>query len=426
MRKTKKLILALCMLLTVAGCNVNSDSKYENSSAANMETVSGNAPSEKEIHILDINRSTLYESEWSEQYGVTLVESEYSAVLLSDKDAKNYPELAAVLSGIAANQKSNMKEEYDTLIALAKEKIAYGTDGFETLVSVNDSQVRRADNIVLSVLTDSYLDNGIIRGYRGFWGSNYDTETGKELLFTDVVTDVDKFANAVENKLFSTMGKNAFYSETVIKDYFKNYVADGLHWTIDYNGVTVYFSEREITDASIGAVTITFADYPELFKEKYAVVPNAYIVELPMKTAFYADFDNDKSYEALTVSDQYDGENNYHATVDICMGENTYTESFWAYGCEPYYVKTADGRQYVYLFAELETQMYLYVYNIVGEMISKVGEVNVTPYYNDGLSTVLTDPDNMHFEIYNKGTGGGVSEQNAFFSVGSDGLPSKR
>ena len=451
MKRITGITLMLCALLMAGGCGADTDKTDESTSAAVSQADSSSTKSEEtqatevtvqseqtgestqeeaateavstENSILKLNQKELYDYEWSDEYGISLVETEYSTILLDDEDAERYPELAAVLKEFSDLQEGYMNEEYDMLKELAETHISED-ESFSPLKSTYDRQVRRADGKVLSILVDSYYYNGEFDS-RSLWGENYDTETGEDLLFSDVVTDIDGFAQAVENQLFNSVGEDVFSNNNIIKEYFEMYGADGTHWTLDYNGVTVYFSEGELAGAGLGAVnvTVTFAEHPELFNAEYMDVPESYIVALPMTSTFYTDFDGDGSCEELTLTDSYDTENQFYATLDIYTADVSYTESFWAYGCEPYYVKTADGRNYLYFFTELETQMYLYVYDISSMMISKVGEANVTPFYNDGLSAVLTNPDSMHFDIFSDEAGGGVPESNDFFSVGSDGMP---
>lgn len=456
MKKITGIVLMLCVLLTATGCNGNTDKTDEITSATasqmtsastveetsivettpvqNEQTVESTteaetevAPSKTESKILKLDRKTLYEYEWSEEYGVALAELECSTIHLANEDAELYPELAKALSEECDLYEVNMLEEYDMLTEDAKEMFSSGAEGFSPLVSTLDVHVRRADNTVLSILYDSYYYNGMNDGSRSFWGGNYDTETGKELYLPDVVTDIDEFAKVVEAELFSTVGADVFYSDMIIEEYFKEYGADGTHWTMEYNGVTVYFGEGEIANSGFGAINLTmeFTEYPELFKEEYTTVPEAYIVGLPIKSTFLTDLDGDGNGDEISVVDSYDEENDYYATLYIYVPEVYYAESFWAYACEPYYVKTADGKNYLYVFAELETQMYLYVYEITNTTISKVGEVNVSPFYNDGISAVPTDTDSMHFDIFSDEAGGGISEGNDFFSVGFDGMPAQ-
>ncbi len=446
----------LCILLTAAGCNSSTDKTGEITSTSASQTTSAamleetsitetttvqneqttvstaeaeteSAPSEAGAKILKLDRKSLYEYEWSEEYGAALAELECSTVHLANEDAERYPELAKALSEECDLYEVNMLEEYNMLAEEAKEMFSSEAEGFSPLVSTLDVHIRRADETVLSVLYDSYYYNGMNDGIRSFWGGNYDTETGKEIHLPDVVTDMEAFAKVVEAELFDTVGADVFYSDTIIEEYFKEYGADGNHWTMEYNGITVYFDEGEIAGSGFGAInlTIEFAEYPDLFIPEYAEVPEAYIVGLPMKSAFCTDLDGDGRGDELTLTDSYDGEFDWNVTLYIYVPEVYYAESFWAYGCEPYYVKTADGKNYLYVFTELETQMYLYVYEITNSTISKVGEANLSPFYNDGISAVLTDPNSMHFDIFSDEAGGGISEGNDIFAVSVDGMPAQ-
>lgn len=445
MKKSTGMIISLCVLLTATACNADKTEESSSTTSASQTTsatqtedtskteatvqteqtediVPEVVPSETETQILNISRKYVYQYEWIDGNVEPIVICEGSAVILNDEDAERYPELAKALSDSADYQEIYINEEFAGL----KDQ-ALASEGTDTLISTMDMQVRRADSSVVSVLYDSYLYNGMNEGSRGFGGAVYDTATGKTLHLPDVVTDIDAFAKTVEDQLFGTVGADMFYRDDIIKEYFEMYGADGTHWTLDYNGITMYFDEGEIADRGFGAmsVTITFAEHPELFNEKYTEVPEAYIVSLPMKSAFYTDLDGNGSCEELTIYDRYDEENVYSATVDICTADDMYTESLWAYGCEPCYVKTADGKHYLYLFTELETQMYLYVYDITNGTVSKAGESNVAPYYNDGISAVPTDPDSMHFDIFGDGAGGGISDISDIFTVGADGMPAQ-
>lgn len=444
MKKITGLMLTLCMLLTVAGCsdtenttNSTSEVSSQTTSATTaastatenttLEATTDNVPAEKDVQILKLNERTTFEYRWSEDTAMPLVECECTSVILGSEDADRFPSLAAVLLDAAAAEESSIKAEYEMLSEAVDEMIGMGMELQAPLVSKSDAQVRRADNIVLSVLTDCHYDNGMNGGHRSFWGSNYDTQTGKELHLPDIITDIDTFEQAVEEQLFGSFGADVFYNDSIVKEYFEMYGADGTHWTIDYNGITIYFDAGEIADTGVGGmnVTITFADHPELFNQKYTEVPDAYIVALPMKSPYFTDLDGDGTIEELMIYDSYDEENDYYATLDIFASDISYTEDLWAYSFEPYYVNAADGKDYLYIFTELETQMYLYVYDLTGGTISKAGEMNVSPYYNDGISAVLTDPDHMHFDIFSAEAGGGVPEGNDIFAVSVDGMPAQ-
>ncbi len=452
MKKITVWLLLLCVLLTATGCSENTAKEAESASETSTQAAASSegqehsavettaqpedtteseteaattesAPPAAGIQLLDLEKTSWYDYEWSDENAMTLVECEYSSILLGDDDAGRYPELADALQETADAQEGYLKDEYNMLTELAYEQAANGTDGFSPLVSTRDTHVRRADSTVLSILVDMYYDNGVFSS-RDFLGENYDTETGEVLWFSDVVTDVAGFAQAAKEQLFHEEGADVFHNDNIIKEYFEMYGEDGTHWTIDDYGVTVYFTEGEIANPGFGilSVTVTFAEHPALFNPKYMTASKAYIVALPMDMCFSADLNEDGICEKLGLFDSYDEENPWCATIEIHTPEVSYVESFWAYDCEPYYVKTAGGRHYLYLFTELETQMYLYIYELQNQTISKVGEASLSPFYDDGISAVPTNPDRMHFDVFTEESGS-VPEGDAFFSVGDDGMP---
>lgn len=456
MKKRTGILILLCLLLMAAGCNKNTNKAEEPSPTATLAPTATPMPTTTsaptvtpeptatatpeptatptpiptpvpKLQLLKLNKKQMYDYTRSEEYNVPLAELDCSTIHLQTEDAKRYPGLAKALSEECDLYEVNMLEEYDWLTQDAKEQLSSGVQGFDMLVSSLDVHVRRADETVLSLLYDSYYYNGMGEGRRSFWGGNFDTETGRVLYLPDVVTDLDEFAKTVEKELYGELGKDIFYSDTIIEEYFRDYGADGTHWTMEYNGVIVYFDEGDIAHSGFGAISLTveFAEYPNLFAEKYTKIPEAYMVGLPVKSTFCTDLDDDGTGDWLAVYDTYDEEFYWNATVYLSTALVDYAESFLAYDCEPYYIKSADGKNYLYLFAEQETQMYLHVYELTNVTISKVGELNVSPYYDDGISAALTDPDRMHFDIFSEEAGGEISEGNDYFSVGDDGMPAQ-
>lgn len=211
-----------------------------------------------------------------------------------------------------------MLDEFYNLVSSAREEFASNRDGFETYVSMLDVQVRRADQVVISLLSDSYSDYGQIENYRAFHGSNYDPQSGKELALNDVVEDINNdLALAVQEELTSHMWAGDFYSESAVEDHFANTPYDGFSWTVDYIGVTFYFAPGELCDEGAMTATVSFAKHPELFYEKYMTVPSEYTVELPLDRSFFAQLDADGEFEEISVSGYYDEERNHYTKYGI-------------------------------------------------------------------------------------------------------------
>ena len=206
MKKLLLIALLLCSVGTFAACgNEGSKSENENSRTTNSEEEEDEETSEREIdeerdeeeeqeEAEDVNGEAAelpqvlslcqtYASRYEWQDDIWLVYSEYSNIAMWD-DAEQYSEMDGVLSEIEGMQTRTMEDEADNMLSFAQEMVGTNAEGFETQVSTLDVQIRRADSVAVSFLTDSYADYGFIQDFRGMWGSNYDAQTGEELLLS--------------------------------------------------------------------------------------------------------------------------------------------------------------------------------------------------------------------------------------------------
>ncbi len=299
--------------------------------------------------------------EWDDE--ILLALSEYNGVTLYGDSTGKYPALTETLEQTKNMVVRSIENEFDNLLSTAKEELDFlGADSFVTKESTLDVQVRRADSIAVSYLSDSTLVFGKIND-RYLNGTTYDTETGKQLVITDVIKDMSKIPAIVKKELTSHTWTGDFTSETAVEDYFRDTPVDGIRWTLDYNGVTIYFMNGDVAERGRNgdlAATVSFAQYPELFSEKYMTIPEAYMVELPLNHPFYADLDGDGDLEELNVTPVLHESGLLYESFDIYTDTDTqyYHAEFSADtahrtgGYHPYYVKTADGRHYLYVFAE--------------------------------------------------------------------------
>ncbi|MBQ3177330.1 MAG: hypothetical protein IJB52_05885, partial [Clostridia bacterium] len=94
-------------------------------------------------------------------------------------------------------------------------------------------------------------------------------------------------------------------------------------------------------------------------------------------------------------------------------------------GYHPYYIKTADGRHYLYVFAEgselASNDMELRVIDITGGGFREVGDMHIAPgYIPVDCSYALTDPENMMLENFE------TQQETAAYCIGSDGMPARK
>ena len=326
-----------------------------------------------------------------------LVRSEYTDITLDKSMEKKHPLLAQTLTETSVMRKRAMEEEKDNFIVTATEGFLNDSEAFSTYVSTLDVQVRRADSVAVSIVEDYNSEND-----RAFNCLNYDTESGKLLALSDVVADSTKLPAIVEKEVTSRIFQGDSDVETAIPDYFKNTSEEDITWVLEYNGITFYFEPGAVAPTNFGiqTATVTFAEYPDLFKEKYTAVPDAYVVSLPLSSPFFTDLTGDKRAEELTVSGNYDPDGRYYYTLGINSENSNYEVDWFSYDLNPYYVKTADGDSFLYVFSEEseteDRQMILCVFSLKNGEIKQVSETNTGLLYRgNNVFALPTDPENL-------------------------------
>lgn len=442
-KRAATLLLSMCMLLCLCACggsNAETPTTQSPQQSAKPSTPTSEVPeppqtenpgaetlppaNHGDARTLSLQKQLYSLYDWDDD--ALLVQSEFSHVTLWQNDAAKYPKLAEALNQTANMVKRSMEDEYDNLCATAREELPWAG---ETSVSTLDIQVRRADSVVLSLLSDSYSDYGWIEDFRGMHGTNYDAQTGLELALNDVVDVNNDLADAVANELNSHQWAGDFDYSDAVEEYFANTPTDGISWTLDYNGVTFYFVDGDLTEAGNGrqTATVSFAEYPELFEEKYMAVPAAYIVELPLDSSFFTDLDGDGDLEELNVTGWYNTDAGSYTKFGVYAdadGSYHYEDCF-ADGFIPYYVKTADGNHYLYLFCEQDESsgpipmMLLIVFDVCGGKLTRVGEMNAAPgYIPTGIYRIPTDPEDFYLDDFDS-----IAQDMMAYAVGPMGLP---
>ncbi|MBE6771536.1 MAG: DUF3298 domain-containing protein [Ruminococcaceae bacterium] len=419
MDKLKRIIgILLVLCFTVAFTSCGEDSPQE--VTPNETTQTAENEISEEITVLSLNKEYISHYEWYEDYPEMLVRSEYTDVTLDKSMEKKYPLLAKALTETSLMRKRAMEEEKDNFIVTATEEFLNDSEAFSTYVSTLDVQVRRADSVAVSIVEDYNSETD-----RAFNCLNYDTESGKLLAFSDVVTDVSTIPEFVEKVIMSRIGEEEPFGKTAIPDYFKNTPEEDITWVLEYNGITFYFEPGAVAPTNFGiqTATVTFAEYPDLFKEKYTTVPNAYTVSLPLSVPFYTDLTGDGRSEELVVSGNYDPDGRYYYTLGIYSESSNYEVDWFSYDLNPYYVKTADGDSFLYVFSEEseeeDRQMILSVFSLKNGEIKQVSETETSLLYRgNNVFALPTDPENLLLSVYDGST-------DSVFSADENGIPMK-
>ena len=405
---------------------VPSTAKTPSASAAPVKT-----PAEPEV--LHLDKTIFSQCEYPDDAGCDMVQVTSSCLTLTEEDAVLYPELASLLDETAQSTQENVGATFSYLANRAESQSAYseGDFGGGSLKQQDDLLVRRADSVALSVLSSScYEEYGEITQSRYGW--NIDTQTGDTIYLNDVIRDMDALPALVEQILVDYVFGGEFSSPTAVADYFADREEDCYNWTLEYNGVTIHFNAGDIADMEYGAMsaTVLFAEHPDLFEEKYMAVPDAYIVELA-DSVYYADVNGDGTCESIQTYVSYDDEAWMYSGIGVGaypVGDN-YTEAY-AYGYNPFYVHTADGGDYMYVFCqttyELNWNTRLLIFDLSSSDIAITGDCSVRPSNQSkgempGLMESyawLTDPDLLYLDDFDA-----ADTASAAFKVGSDGVP---
>lgn len=421
MDKLKRIIgilLFLCFIVAFTSCGEDSPQEV----TPNETTQTAGIEISEEITVLSLNKEYISHYEWYKDHPEMLVRSEYTDVTLDKSMEKKYPLLAKALTETSMMRKRAMEEEKDNFIVTATEEFLNDSEAFSTYVSTLDVQVRRADSVAVSILEDYNSETE-----RSFNCLNYDTESGKPLALSDVVTDIVKLPSIVEKEVINRIFQGDSAVETAIPDYFKNTHEENISWVLEYNGITFYFEPGAVAPTNFGiqTATVTFAEYPDLFKEKYIAVPDAYVVSLPLSSPFFTDLTGDKRADELTVSGNYDYDGRYYYTLGINSENSSYEVDWFSYDLNPYYVKTADGDSFLYVFSEEseeeDRQMILCVFSLKNGEIKQVSETDMGLLYRgNNVFALPTDPENLLLYNYEK------DSSDSLFTVSKSGIPEQK
>ena len=394
MDKLKRIIgilLILCFMVAITSCGEDSPQEV----TPNETTQTAGNEISKEITVLSLNKEYISHYEWYKDHPEMLVRSEYTDVTLDKSMEKKYPLLAKAITETSVMRKRAMEEEKDNFIVTATEEFLNDSEAFSTYVSTLDVQVRRADSVAVSIVEDYNSETD-----RAFSCLNYDTESGKLLALSDVVTDIEKLPSIIEKVIMSRIGEEEPFGKTAIPDYFKNSPEDDITWVLEYNGITFYFEPGAVAPTNFGirTATVTFTEYPGLFKQKYTAVPDANVVSLPLSSPFFTDLTGDRCADELTVSGNYDPDGRFYYTLGINSENSNYEVDWFSYDLNPYYVKTAEGDSYLCIFSEEseaeDRQMILSVFSLKNGEIKQISETDMGLLYRgNNVFALPTDPE---------------------------------
>lgn len=378
-----------------------------------------------------------YDFRYDDRWNVKATEG-YDLPVLPDYYSSIYPELAAALYKYAVEEQASMANTLDLLEETYDDLLAAGDEyGIHDLKASEQIVVQRADTRLVSFNNSFSHYTGGVHGYYGVTGFNFNTETGKELVIGDIVTDTEAFASIAASQLVAEKEEEIMFDlfGYDLENYINTLIAeDRLNFTVSNYGVTVSFNPYEIGSFAAGIIstTVFFSTNPELFFEKYLETSDSYMLNFPDSLSMENDYDFDGKIETISIyGDNIDEFGDYYGIIvnvnysdDVCkIDENGYyLDAFLMqtdHGTFLYIESMSGGDVNTTYICKLQDDKatYLGAYSMSHEYIL----IEDTPDGIENFATVLFDPKNMIMS--GRCDMIGTNFVKAHFEVGPDGFP---
>lgn len=352
-------------------------------------------------------------------------------VKLEEAERELYPELSQALDSVMEKRKKELQRIAENLLADSAVSLLGEDDSFVQNEIVENVSVRRADTRAVSLLFEGISYLGKEERSDGIHTVTIDTQTGKELACSDVVTDLPALTEAV-------YGEIRKHTEKTVQHLFKDSaqleqlvirILESDAWVLENYGLTLYFSteEQEEEIKKMQSLTLSFAQYPELVKMEYQQVPESWGCEFFTDRHVYADVDGDGSLNDLVISGKKTEYGEYEA-LEILLDDILMTEPIYAFTIEPMLLYLENGKNVLYI-ETLGASDYrtISVYDLSSGAVKKRGEADGARVQlfdwesGSSLHPVLNNPESVSLltRTFLLGTYDGIR----LVRIDADGMP---
>lgn len=230
---------------------------------------------------------------------------------------EDYPELQKALSDFSEAKREAVEQEFHTLSEIAREEFSIWQEQpdcvtFYPYSTESVITVLRADDQVFSFVNESYVFSGGAHGNGGVAGYNYDSQTGKLLTLSDVLSDREGLYEEIIARLSEEYGEDGLfpeYQETVRQEVYEEPSGLGdydhrLNFTLTSQGMTVYFNPYEIGPWAAGTikVEIPYENEKPGFYQQYGCSTDAGVHKLKEYEILHVDIDGDGTLEEVSYA----------------------------------------------------------------------------------------------------------------------------
>ena len=374
--------LGLATTLLVSACSLKPGSK-DNDSTPTTDTTEIDTNTENEdkgfIAIQPVITSHTF-SEMKDDGTSYLISASLDTIALDEESAQYYSALNDGLNAYSDTRLSAFLERYNSNLENAKTDYEDGMLGDMYYEDNSSIRIQRVDESVFSFTENVSSFTGGAHGNYGTTGTTFDTQTGKELDISDVVVSTEDLIPILKERLETDYPDTAFFDlDETLQAYIDEPETYQFCWYMTSEGITFVFNPYELASYADGSqtVSLSFCDYPDLFKDTYGAQTGAFVTEL----SFWADgsdtnidLDRDGSLETIHLSaktDEY-----MYSSATFTYNEHSYTLDEYFNDMDAKLVHTKDGKNYIYAFLHEDNDYtFLKVMEITDDAVTFSGEM---------------------------------------------------
>lgn len=240
---------------------------------------------------------------------------------------------------------------------------------------------------MVSWLEEEYVFSGGVHPDYFYKTTNLDSASGESIALSEVISDINLLPALLEEKITTKYNYVTFGD---LQEIFNSYSDKDYCWTLDYQGITFWFSPYEIAPYSVGLLStkILFDENDELFAEKFkSALPDTYAVALPIGNALGQeiefDLEDDGKSDVIYVGQTPDHTGSYYMFKAVVNGAEYLDEINYAYGFDAYLVHK-DSKNYIYTVSYSDGAYNMFhALEINGDGIRQIAEMSGTQFNSD-------------------------------------------
>lgn len=370
LRKKLCKLIALSLVLTLcSGCVQNFNPPGEENAAAYAPTSGGSSKNSVSTDNVSVDSasgvsSDVAEEEVGNDEGIKVI-ALYKSVEYydeSDEDGNTVAYGSCDRIGVSENGYARLEKSLELEYREEKETIIDTVSGYvkdieedsdkawfdgEMLPYYSEyhAEAVRSDERVVSVLKlyNSYAGGAHPNYY--YTAINLEPSTGKRLKISDIISDTDEFADAVEKEILKVVDREELLVDSVSGEV-KKMIDDPdnygeLTYLLDYDGMEVIFSPYAITAYAAGSqkIRLNYEDYPKLIDQSYAERPLHYIEPVLDGLTYYAG--SGKNKKTISFEENYDG-GGYIGAFEIKLNGQGIEQNSYYYKSDIYLAHIGD------------------------------------------------------------------------------------